>query len=291
MIITITGTTFGQPPYDIYLCDSENTCLIVSATTTIPPSIVVDVDDYFPSSSRKLIYLKIVGSNDCEKTKEYCYCQPVLLEFFNVYVDGKYNNITDLDNLLAKGVVVGQCCDFCPTCGFYSFGGTLISTEFLDGIRNGENLLENCCINYFLNEESYLTLEELFDSSNQTLYPYDSNTDGEYLAYTSCDNGFDTCIDLLKNKVGPTNTTILLDIGIIEYGKLSDPPTLCLILNYLEEIGITKPNDYFNILYEILNYGISVYCLYNDIISIGNIDITLKLLEAIGVAGGDVPIA
>jgi hypothetical protein len=64
MIIQITGDTGGLEPYDIFLCDSGNTsCFYVSGLTTIPNTVVIDTDIYFPN--QVLLYLRIVDTNGC----------------------------------------------------------------------------------------------------------------------------------------------------------------------------------------------------------------------------------
>jgi hypothetical protein len=64
MIIQVTGTTGGQEPYDIFLCDSSNSnCFFISGNTYLPPNINIDTDIYFPNQN--LLYLKIVDTNGC----------------------------------------------------------------------------------------------------------------------------------------------------------------------------------------------------------------------------------
>jgi hypothetical protein len=64
MIIEITGVTSGQSPYDVYLCDITNTsCFYVSGNTLIPPSVIINTDDYFPYENA--VYLKIIDSSGC----------------------------------------------------------------------------------------------------------------------------------------------------------------------------------------------------------------------------------
>ena len=64
MNVEITGVTSGQPPYDIFICDSTNTsCFFVSGSTFIPPNIIFDTDDFFPNEN--YLYLRIVDTNGC----------------------------------------------------------------------------------------------------------------------------------------------------------------------------------------------------------------------------------
>lgn len=67
MIIQITGDTGGIEPYDVYLCDTTGTsCFYISGNTTIPGTIYIDTDNYFPTVN--LLYVKIVDTNGCVKT-------------------------------------------------------------------------------------------------------------------------------------------------------------------------------------------------------------------------------
>lgn len=64
MIIEITGVTNGVGPYDIYLCDSGLTgCFYVSGVTTIPPTITIDSDNFFPGVDT--LKIKIVDNTGC----------------------------------------------------------------------------------------------------------------------------------------------------------------------------------------------------------------------------------
>lgn len=64
MIVQITGFTSSLPPFDIFLCDPTNTsCFFVSGLTEIPPSIIIDTEDYFPNEI--YLYLKIIDINGC----------------------------------------------------------------------------------------------------------------------------------------------------------------------------------------------------------------------------------
>jgi hypothetical protein len=64
MIIEITGVTSGQPPYDIFICDTGLTsCFFVSGNTFIPPSVVIDTINFFPYKEQ--IFLKIIDTNGC----------------------------------------------------------------------------------------------------------------------------------------------------------------------------------------------------------------------------------
>lgn len=64
MLIEITGVTSGQSPYDIFLCTTGNPlCFFVSGNTTIPPSIVINSEDYFPGIDT--LSLKLIDTNGC----------------------------------------------------------------------------------------------------------------------------------------------------------------------------------------------------------------------------------
>jgi len=64
MIIDITGVTSGTSPYDIYLCDwTLTSCFYVSGVTSIPPTIHIDSDNYFPNLD--LLQIKIIDGAGC----------------------------------------------------------------------------------------------------------------------------------------------------------------------------------------------------------------------------------
>lgn len=67
MLITVTGSTSGTSPYNIYICDATNTsCFYVSGVTSIPPSVIIDSDNYFPNEDS--LHLKIIDGSMCEKS-------------------------------------------------------------------------------------------------------------------------------------------------------------------------------------------------------------------------------
>ena len=64
MIIDITGVTSGTSPYDIFLCDwTLTSCFYVSGVTSIPPTIHIDSDNYFPNLD--LLQIKIIDGAGC----------------------------------------------------------------------------------------------------------------------------------------------------------------------------------------------------------------------------------
>lgn len=64
MVIEITGTTGGQSPYDVFLCNTGGTsCFYVSGNTNIPPSIIIDTENYFPTEETLL--LRLIDTNGC----------------------------------------------------------------------------------------------------------------------------------------------------------------------------------------------------------------------------------
>ena len=66
MLIEITGVTSGTSPYNIYVCDSNNTaCFFVTGVTSFSPSLVIDTDSFFPNL--QAVYLKIIDGTLCEK--------------------------------------------------------------------------------------------------------------------------------------------------------------------------------------------------------------------------------
>ncbi len=74
MLIEISGVTNGTGPYDVYLCTWDLlSCFYVSGVTTIPPNIVIDSDNYFPSL--ELLKLKIVDNYGCVEIIETP-CEP-----------------------------------------------------------------------------------------------------------------------------------------------------------------------------------------------------------------------
>jgi|LauGreDrversion4_2_1035121.scaffolds.fasta_scaffold00973_12 hypothetical protein len=64
MIIEITGVTSGQSPYDVFLCNTGGTsCFYISGNTTIPPTIYIDSNNYFPNEDTLMV--RIIDSNGC----------------------------------------------------------------------------------------------------------------------------------------------------------------------------------------------------------------------------------
>jgi hypothetical protein len=67
MVIEITGVTSGLSPYDIFICDQTNTsCFYVSGSTTIPPSVYIYTDNYFPNE--QILNVRLIDTNGCVKT-------------------------------------------------------------------------------------------------------------------------------------------------------------------------------------------------------------------------------
>lgn len=89
MIIQITGDTGGLEPYDIFLCDPSNTsCFYVSGLTTIPATVEINTENYFPNEI--ILYIRIIDVNGCIYTKEInCEGQKAFedLIYFN-FMDG-----------------------------------------------------------------------------------------------------------------------------------------------------------------------------------------------------------
>ena len=64
MIVQITGSTSGQSPFDVFLCDSTNTsCFYVSGLTYLTPVVIFDTNNYFPNEN--VLYLKVIDSLGC----------------------------------------------------------------------------------------------------------------------------------------------------------------------------------------------------------------------------------
>ena len=71
--IEITGVT-GTGPYQVQVCDITNTtCVIVTGSTSIPPTYTFDVPSPFVGTPNLLI--KIVDSTGCN-TFQYYSCPP-----------------------------------------------------------------------------------------------------------------------------------------------------------------------------------------------------------------------
>jgi hypothetical protein len=64
MVIEITGVTSGQSPYDIFLCNTGGTsCFFVSGNTNIPPSVIIDSENYFPNE--EVLLVRLIDTNGC----------------------------------------------------------------------------------------------------------------------------------------------------------------------------------------------------------------------------------
>ncbi len=88
MIVEITGVTSGQAPYDFFICDSTNTsCFFVSGSTTIPPSVIFDTDNYFPTE--QLLNVKIIDTNGCTYNQTIVCGQKIFQDYFAfTFMDG-----------------------------------------------------------------------------------------------------------------------------------------------------------------------------------------------------------
>jgi hypothetical protein len=90
MIIEITGVTSGQSPYDIFICDSTNTsCFFVSGNTYIPPSVIINTDDYFPY--QQSLYVRIVDTNGCV-SNNFIFCGQKVYQDSNYFIFMDGNN-------------------------------------------------------------------------------------------------------------------------------------------------------------------------------------------------------
>jgi hypothetical protein len=88
MIINITGDTGGVEPYDVYLCDPTNTgCFYISGLTSIPATIVIDTQSYFPYET--FLYLKIIDTIGCIKL------YPIDCVNFKAFQDGIFFDFMD----------------------------------------------------------------------------------------------------------------------------------------------------------------------------------------------------
>lgn len=66
MIIEITGVTSGTSPYNVYVCDTNNTfCFFVATVASFTPTLTINTENYFPNSPA--VYLKILDGTLCEK--------------------------------------------------------------------------------------------------------------------------------------------------------------------------------------------------------------------------------
>lgn len=69
MILQITGATSGTSPYDIFLCNQDNTsCFYVSGLTTIPPDVYILTDNYFPGEN--VLFVKLIDLDGCVKEQK-----------------------------------------------------------------------------------------------------------------------------------------------------------------------------------------------------------------------------
>jgi hypothetical protein len=89
MIVQITGDTGGTEPYDIFLCDPNNSnCFYISGLTTIPGTVYINTSTYFPNET--FLYLRIVDNSGCVYQAQIdCGIQKAFqdLVFFN-FMDG-----------------------------------------------------------------------------------------------------------------------------------------------------------------------------------------------------------
>ena len=68
MLIEITGVTSGNSPYDIYLCTWDlSSCFFISGSTTIPPTVTINTDNYFPNN--ELLQIKIVDMKKKQRSQ------------------------------------------------------------------------------------------------------------------------------------------------------------------------------------------------------------------------------
>jgi hypothetical protein len=136
MQITITGTT-GVLPLQIEVCDVTNsTCVIVTGSTTIPPSFTFDIPS--PLDNVTSLLVKITDSNGCEVFQIYscptptptptvtptptptptniCYCIVVqnsgVTDGYFDYIDCNGNQQT---NVLVQGGITYYVCGNNPT--------------------------------------------------------------------------------------------------------------------------------------------------------------------------------
>ena len=92
MNVEITGVTSGQPPYDIFICDSTNTsCFFVSGSTFIPPSVIFDTDDFFPNEQH--LHVRLIDTNGCVHNNSLVCNQ-------KIYQDANYFIFMDGNNYL-----------------------------------------------------------------------------------------------------------------------------------------------------------------------------------------------
>ena len=90
MILQITGTTSGTSPYDIFLCDENNTsCFYISGLTNIPPDVYILTDNYFPGEN--VVFVKLIDLNGCiHEQKIVCGEQLFLDGFGFIFMDDNY---------------------------------------------------------------------------------------------------------------------------------------------------------------------------------------------------------
>lgn len=90
MLIQITGVTSGTSPYDIFICDQTNTsCFFVSGSTTVPPDVYINVEDYFPGNA--VVYVRLVDTDGCVKSYQLsCYGKIFQDDFGFAFMDDDY---------------------------------------------------------------------------------------------------------------------------------------------------------------------------------------------------------
>lgn len=181
----------------------------------------------------------------------------------------------DIIQTLDNGLIISQCCDSCPSCDY-----VLCYADIFDSYIEVAGLNYSCCNNYFLNKTTY---DELI--SNCFLFrPYDSNFMGKYSLSSWCNNGFNECINELETKIGAANFASIFSKGIVEQERSFSSSGVCFLLNLANELGITDQNDIYNFFDSVLNKGLVVKCVEDQLLTIQSIEVFSKFAELTGFA-------
>jgi hypothetical protein len=171
-----------------------------------------------------------------------------------------YNNpLNVINTILDNGIITPTCCVNCPPCGGrYIFANLGKSLSFFEAC--GCSMLTECCVNYALDEEAYLTLVDTLGNYGITL-PYDEIVDGIYYKYSLCNNGFKEQVEYIKTLMTPLEFSDLVSEGLFEIGTPGGYQSgLTMLLSFYEGNNVylfTPPVDFFS---ELLDKGIVFWC-------------------------------
>lgn len=186
-------------------------------------------------------------------------------------------NLSALGTFLQTGVILPVCDLCCPKCVLGDGHIYVLSSieTFLKFTESFTCKFENpCCLNVNASTETYLKLLE-------ALAGYERQGTGKFPL--NCCTKFSTYVEELKNL---TDCSLnLLDIGIAEYGSLTDDQAsqvhnIVIMLQTLYPTATaTELCDYVA---ELLDTGLVIYCDANGMF-IGGVETFLKYAEAINI--------